>query len=86
MPTGTLGIDLDLDGEDPWEKPLAQPTLEIGPPSLSFLVGEQNCHHMEAPSLGTNMKFGEPMETSSGISGQPKNLVQPPWGEQILNY
>ena len=34
MPNGTLGIDLDLSGEDSREKPSAQSTSEIGPPQL----------------------------------------------------
>ena len=43
MPNGTLGIDLDLSGEDSREKTSAQSTSEIGPPPqlvLSCLVSK----------------------------------------------
>lgn len=82
MPNGTLGIDLNLGGEDSQEKPSAQSTSEIGPlpPACCFMFGEQNCHCMEAPSSGTNMKFGlqisEPMGPHQGYLYNPRTPVR----------
>lgn len=80
MPNGTLEMDLDLTGKDARGKPLAQSTWEFGtappPPACPFMFGKQNCHAMEAPNSGTNMKFGlqisEPMGPHQGYLYNPR--------------